>query len=145
MSPSLRFSFSAPGRSRRAAALRVALLPAALAAFFLAGCAATPKTPAELKAEVEAGPLAFLQDGQTTREQVLLRLGIPSADFENHRILTYRLAYGPGTSLIVYPRDRQIGAEEAAWNQATYSLVLVFAPNNALQKHALVPMKTPLP
>lgn len=35
--------------------------------------------------------LTFLQVGKTTREEVLLKLGQPSASFEHERILTYRI------------------------------------------------------
>lgn len=43
---------------------------------------------------VEPGPhplLSFIHDGVTTRDDVLLKLGMPSAQFEGQRIVTYEL------------------------------------------------------
>ena len=50
----------------------------------LAGCAAQP-TPQEW----EKRAMPFVQDGAATREQLLLKLGEPTAHFENDRILTW--------------------------------------------------------
>ncbi len=41
--------------------------------------------------ETEAKWVSYLEDGRTTKQQVLLRLGLPSAQFERERILTYRM------------------------------------------------------
>ena len=37
--------------------------------------------------------LALLEDGKTTKEDILLKFGIPSSQFEGERILTYRLRF----------------------------------------------------
>ncbi len=62
----------------------------AAAGFFLSACASGPD-PAEFEAKVSALE-AFLQDGVTRRDEVLSRLGIPHADFEDGRIIGYYLA-----------------------------------------------------
>jgi hypothetical protein len=98
---------------------------------WLAGCATAPvKGRADL--------LAFLVDGATTRETVLLQLGQPSGRFERERILTYRLGYDEktGNHWLV---EREAGPSGwAAWDRARYSLVLVFDERGVLRKHARV-------
>ncbi len=64
-------------------------MTAAAAGFFLSACAGGPD-PAEFEAKVSALE-AFLQDGVTRRDEVLVRLGIPHADFEDGRIIGYYL------------------------------------------------------
>jgi len=109
-----------------------------LALALLTGC--TPPVlrqaqPAELQVEW----LAFLVVGKTTREEVLLKLGTPSAHLEGERILTYVFArrvsgswereprtMSPGQKLPLY-RDHRVG-----------NLVLVFAPDGRLARHSLV-------
>lgn len=77
--------------------------------------------------------LSFLQTGQTTREQVLLKLGQPSAAFEQERILTYRIGEDPR-------QGRYVVSPKAAlpWQQVRYSLVLVFDAQGRLEKQSLV-------
>jgi hypothetical protein len=83
------------------------------------------------------GLLAFLVDGKSRRDEVLLRLGPPMAQFEGERILTYafredergewqrvvRSTFSDGRHL--YP-------------PGTSSLVLVFGPDGVLLRHSLV-------
>ncbi|NWJ40932.1 MAG: hypothetical protein HXX12_08165 [Geothrix sp.] len=109
-----------------------------LSLVLLAGC--TPPLlrqaqPAELRAEW----LAFLVDGRTTREEVLLRLGTPSAHLEGERILTYafsRRASGArtreGRSL---DREQKVPVFRA---HGMENLVLVFAADGSLIRHSLV-------
>ena len=61
------------------------LLPFALVLSLLTGCATTES----LRGRSDL--LDFLADGRTTREEVLLKLGQPSAQFQHENILTYRL------------------------------------------------------
>src|SRR5690349_11868030 len=90
--------------------------------FVAAGCAQQkPPTTAEL----QAGWLSFVRDGQTAREQVVLRLGTPTAEFENQRILTYRLHCGKD-DMIPVPRIAVAGEDADSWEMATHELVLVF-------------------
>jgi len=114
-------------------------VPGLLCAAFLVGC-----TPPVLKlaepAFLHTGRLAFLEDGRTTREEVLWRLGTPNAHFEGERILAYALfRLSDGRWL------RQGRQQAAAWGPAysypTKNLVLVFGPDGKLQRHSLVVAK----
>ena len=90
----------------------------------LTGCANAPNVTV---AEAERKYLDYLKVGQTTREEVISRLGAPAAVFENERILTYWLAltaergfvnsYGPG---------------------GTYGLTVVFDGTGRLEKYKLL-------
>ena len=94
---------------------------------FLVGCATTPIPGASHDL------LKFLQIGQTTRQEVLLKLGQPSASFEQEKILTYRLGEDAkqGYYLIM-----PYAATE--WKEVHYSLVLVFDSSSVLQRQSLV-------
>lgn len=112
-----------------------ALLLAAGLALWLAGCV-TPPIPG-------ASPdlLTFLQIGKSTREEVLLRLGQPSASFEHERILTYRIGEDPEQGrYVVTPQAQVVPAwrAETVWGWVRYSLVLVFDDLGRLQTKKLV-------
>lgn len=104
----------------------------------LAGC--TPpllreSTPAEAQVEW----LAFLSDGKTTREDVLLRLGTPSARLEGERILTY--AFSRNAAGAWGRAGRSWGRAQKApifTDSRIHSLVLVFAADGRLVRHSLV-------
>lgn len=72
--------------------------------------------------------LSFIQDGVTPRSEVQANLGVPSADFENKRILTYRIKLNGGNAEVV----------SSPWAPDIFSLVLVFDNDGLLQKHSLV-------
>lgn len=84
--------------------------------------------------------LAFLQNGKTTREEVLLNLGTPSAHFESDRILSYALWKTSGETWV--RRGRSLGTNPAgsppAYTQPTDNLVLVFDARGVLMRHSLV-------
>lgn len=104
----------------------------------LAGCTPPqlrPAAPAELQQEW----LAFLCDGKTTREEVLLRLGTPSARLEGERILTY--AYSRSRAGAWSPAGRSWGRAQKLpvySDPGISSLVLVFAADGRLLRHSLV-------
>ncbi len=86
----------------------------------LAACAGGPEITV---AEAERKYLDYLKVGQTTREEVISRLGAPAAVFENERILTYRL---------------RLTAERGFDNSGeAYGLTLVFDRTGRLEKHKL--------
>ena len=109
-----------------------------LSLVLLAGC--TPPLlrqarPAELRAEW----LAFLVDGKTTREEVLLRLGTPSAHFEGERVLTYAFSRRPAGART--REGRSLDLEQRVPVFRVYrmeNLVLVFAADGSLVRHSLV-------
>jgi hypothetical protein len=91
--------------------------------------------PAELQVEW----LAFLVDGKTSREDVLLRLGTPSAHLEGERILTY--AFSPNRAGAWSPAARRWDPTQKIYVYSGYrigSLVLVFAGDGRLVRHGLV-------
>ena len=89
----------------------------------LTGCA-TPKAPS--LADVESKHLGFLELGNTTREDILVRLGTPSSVFENERILTYRLRLGPKGTFVNSP-----------FAHYPYGLTVVFDRDGRLSKYKL--------
>lgn len=102
---------------------------AALLLGLLAGCATTPTTDPGASSEL----LKFLNIGHTTREEVLLKLGRPSAAFEMAKILTYRIGEDPARGFyLVSPNRNQ------PWESVRYSLVLVFDATGVLQRQNLV-------
>ena len=92
----------------------------------------------------EAHPqLDFLKEGVTTKEDVLLKLGIPAAQFEGERILLYRLREREKEGLTVIPpelgyRDARLAPVRSSWGTGDYSLVLVFDEKNTLRKQSLI-------
>lgn len=112
-----------------------------LLAGLLTACA-TPRIQSA-GAELLSTPLlSFIRDGVTTREEVLLKLGAPSADFEEHRILTYRLVPDrEGTLHVLWPRASTTRSGFTEWAPGVYSLVLVFKGDGVLEKHSLVVAK----
>ena len=111
----------------------------------LAGCATAPKgRPVQLD---------FLVDGNTTEEQVITKLGKPSATFEGNDILTYRLGFDARCcGYVVVDRDSEpismwppTAADRdnswrpvADWDKARRSLVLVFDNEKVLRRHSIV-------
>jgi hypothetical protein len=93
----------------------------------LGACASTPVGKPDL--------LDFIEDGRTTREEVLLALGDPSAAYEGERILTYRLGRDDGG---YFPLEKAQG-----FLSVNYSLVLVFDESNLVRRHSLVAIKAP--
>lgn len=102
----------------------------------LVGCGPTLQVA---QGEVEQKWLAYFKDGNTTKEEVLLRLGLPAAQFEGERILTYRLMLTDAEGLVVVPRKLEpSGRPLLYWARGQYSLVLVFDEKHVLQRHALL-------
>lgn len=117
------------GSARLRLFLNVALA-AILMGMLGAGCVTTPNARQDL--------LNFMEPGRTTREEVLLRLGQPSASFEKEKIFTYRLGqYGEQGYYIISPKTI-LPAQGASWQNVHFSLVIVFDEEGRLRKHKLV-------
>lgn len=88
--------------------------------------------------DASPGFLAFLQDGRTTREEALLRLGTPNARLEGERILTY--AYSARADWAREGRVRGGRGEGVPgyYRGPVHSLVLVFGTDGVLVRHSLV-------
>ncbi len=114
---------------------RVLLLVLSIGLAFGFGCV-DPSAVQERARAFEAGLLEPIQDGRTTRQEVLLRLGTPSATFEGSRILTYDFVMEASGEW------RRVGTTSVSgWSYAwprTTSLVLVFGPEDRLVRHSLV-------
>jgi hypothetical protein len=114
---------------------------AALLGLALALTACKPPTLQQGEASLfEGGPLAFLEEGRATREDVLLRLGTPNAHFEGDRILTYAFwAFSPRG----WDRRGRMPTGDGKWPPLAYpsptdNLVLVFRADGVLARRSLV-------
>jgi hypothetical protein len=106
-----------------------------------ASCATPHVQPVDAQILFSSELLGFIQDGNTKREEVVLKLGIPSAQYEGEKILTYQLRVDQtGSWHLVAPQtDVTTGLRE--WREGTCSLVLVFDGEGVLRKHSLVEAK----
>ena len=92
-----------------------------------------------LHGHIQTASVAFLSDGKTTREEVLLRLGTPSAHLEGERVLTY--AFSRNAAGAWGPAGRRWGHAQKMpvfSDHPISSLVLVFAADGRLVRHSLV-------
>src|SRR5256885_1516328 len=102
------------------------------------GCASRLHPTPATEQELGQGPLAFLRDGSTTKEEVILHLGAPAAVFESEKILTYRFRHTREEGMRVLGKESH---PYETWDAVQYSLVLVFDAQQVLQKHNLVLVK----
>lgn len=114
------------------------ILPVVALLMLVAGCASPKVQTADPLILLKSDLLSFIQDGVTTREEALLKLGIPSAQMEKEKILMYQLrADQEGKWHLVAPLWN-VTTGLRAWREGTCSLVLVFGGDGVLQKHSLV-------
>jgi hypothetical protein len=114
------------------------MLPVLLSALLEAGCATPKVRPADPQLILKSDLLGFLRDGFTRRDEVVLKLGIPSAQIEGEKILMYQLrADESGKWHLVAPRWN-VSSGLRTWSEGICSLVLVFGESGVLQKHSLV-------
>jgi len=109
--------------------------------FGIAGCSSAPPKQDMGPGLVQA--TTFIQNGQTTREQVLLKLGIPSRQFETGRILAWRVrTTEEGLATVSdFP-----GADDLRYNtwpasSRGYDLIVVFDSRDLVETHSLVPAR----
>jgi|GEM_PF-3342477 len=102
------------------------------------GCATPKVQPSDPHLLLKTVLLSFLQEGVTTREEAVLKLGFPAMQMEGERILMYQLrADNDGKWHMTAPQwDAQTGLR--TWREGTSSLVLVFGEDGVLRKHSLV-------
>jgi hypothetical protein len=100
-----------------------------------AGCATPRIQPVDPQIFLNS-ELAFIKDGVTTREEVCLKLGVPTAQLEGDRILMFQFrADEEGKWQLVSPK---FSGSLRGWDRGTMSLVLVFGNGGVLQKHSTV-------
>ena len=104
----------------------------------LSGCAETKLQT--LDDSVLQQQLALLEDGKTTKQDILLKFGIPSCQFEGERILTYRLRFNQKQNRfdVISREVDRLDPRFAEWMQTEYNLVLVFDDKHILQKHSML-------
>ena len=91
--------------------------------------------------EILQDPLAFVKDEQSTREQVLLKLGQPTGSFESDRILTFRRAADAQTRQVTGGQVVRSQTTGVSYPGGSHCLVLVFDPSGRLVRHSLVPIR----
>jgi hypothetical protein len=123
---------------KRARATRPWIILVSIFISITGGCASGLHPTPATDEETAQGPLAFLRDGSSSKEEVILKLGAPAAVFESERILTYRLRHTREEGMKVMAKEAH--AYET-WDSVQYSLVLVFDAQQVLQKHSLVTVK----
>lgn len=104
----------------------------------LTGCATPAIQPADPRVMAESELLSFIRDGTTTREEVLLQLGMPAAQMEGERILMYQLRPDEAGELRLTAPGWDMTSGVRVWGEGTCSLVLVFAEDGMLRRHSLV-------
>jgi len=83
----------------------------------------------------EAALLAFnVENGMTTREQILLRWGAPAAEFESSRLVVHRLFVGSTGELLPISCATD---DRASVGRRLYDLVVVFE-KDVVSRHTLV-------
>lgn len=107
-------------------------------ALLLTGCATPVIQPADSRVLAESKLLSFIRDGATTREEVLLQLGMPAAQMEGERILMYQLRPDEAGELRPTAPGWDMTSGVRVWAEGTCSLVLVFAEDGMLRRHSLV-------
>lgn len=119
------------------------LLPKLLLGVAILNACSPPALQVAEPAFLQGGILAFLEDGRTTREEVLFRLGTPNAHFEGERILSFAYLRRPDGNWIRQGRTftPNQGAASFAYRGPTHNLVLVFGPQGVLCRHSMVMSK----
>jgi len=105
---------------------------------FGAGCSKPHIMQSADMGMINKSELAFLRVGETTREEIVFRLGIPVARFEGDRILIYQVKFEDNGKVRLYA-PRLLGAVGLQdWEWETFSLVCVFGADGVLLKLSLV-------
>ena len=90
-------------------------------------------------AQIEAGPLSYIRDGQTRRDQITAKLGKPTGEFESRRIVTYHM-YCRLDDAFAVQRGGSMSYGQS-WGFATHQLVLVFDDRQVLVRHSLIEIR----
>lgn len=100
----------------------------------LAGCATSKvqENPPDLNF------MSFVQDGTTSKKDVLLHLGQATGEYAEETILTYRIFYDPYDGNKWRVIDKCLPFD---WEFVTYNLVFVFDEKNVLKSHSLIPIR----
>jgi len=102
------------------------------------GCATPKIQPADPQLFFKSDLLSFLQDEVTKRQEVVLKLGIPSAQIEGDRILMYQVMTDKDGRWHLVAPGWNATTGLRTWGKGIMSLVLVFGEDGVLLKHSLV-------
>ena len=102
------------------------------------GCATPHVKPVDPQILFKTEFLAFIQDDVTTREEVLVKLGIPTAQFEGEKILMYQLRANEAGKWHLLAPSINSTTGFRTWPSGAASLVLVFREDGILRRHSLV-------
>jgi hypothetical protein len=108
------------------------LLLFASAIILMAGCVSY-RTVMSQDARHELIP--FVKDGNTTRDEVKQRLGVPSRAFKQGRVWIYFLKLNEAEDT---NQDRLVVCGAGPQPCTDYQLVLSFADTDVVQKHSLI-------
>ena len=82
--------------------------------------------------------LDFISDGETTKQETIMKLGEPSGRFELEKILTFRLRPEPKNGGYRVVEREKTAAGQPTWSFANFTLGLVFDHANVLSQHSRV-------
>jgi hypothetical protein len=114
--------------------------------FLLTGCTTVV---AQMEPQLVSERFPFVQDGKTSKEDVLLSIGEPDNRYEGGRILTYkRCGYTHLEDQLRLSNTRLSDEKGEALRAAvrcsaelTNTLILVFGPDDLVERHSLVLVK----
>ena len=106
--------------------MRLKIQRLVLSALVVSGCSTVI---APVDPQVIAKHLAFLHEGQTTREEVIKHLGNPRNEYKQDATVTY---------VLVENSDGQFEAVPSAAIPPIYNLILSFGPDDILNRLSLL-------
>ena len=104
----------------------------------LSGCETPPPPETMPPDQFLQQELGFIKDGAITREEVIMRLGMPSATFEEDGILLYPFVPDGSGGWSIGGARFMSTSPLRAWEPHTCNLVLVFDEDGVLERHKLV-------
>ena len=97
---------------------------------FIIACCATDLRPVDKY--LEETSLSFIEDGKTTKDEIILKYGFPMKTFNNGGILIYNTAFSEKRGFITMQDVAKVG---------DYHFVFVFDENNILKRHSFLKVR----
>jgi len=132
-------------RSEGRTIMRTRTVPFLIAAIMIAGCSTVTQLEPQLVSEM----LPFIRDGKTSKEEIPSRLGVPDHRYEGGKILTYKMCEDISPEGLLRlsntrPTDEKGEVILGALNcspEHTENLILLFGPDDLVERHSLVLVK----
>lgn len=102
----------------------------------LSGCT-TDNFPINPKYSIQE-QYEFIQNGEVSREEIVMRLGNPSNVLEKGRILTFQLVQHEDGNWYPHVASWFTDKNIRKWQGRTCSLVLIFGENGILERHNII-------